>query len=57
MTGGGVGEVADHRGHEAERLVRPDPVVEGDEGPDLLVETEDVGDLLAVEMLVLRGSG
>jgi hypothetical protein len=37
----------------AERLVRPDPVVELAERLDVVLEGDHVGDLVAVEVLVL----
>lgn len=42
-----------HRGEEVQRLVRSDPVVEVTEALHLFGEHLGIGDLLAVEVLVL----
>lgn len=54
--GPGIGQLqkARHRRHEAQGLVRSDPVVEFAECPDVPVELEHVRDLLAERVPVLE---
>lgn len=50
----GLGEVDAHRRDLPDRLVGSDQVVEVSVGPNVLVELDCIGDLLAVEMFVLE---